>query len=240
MVKGLYAYFGGVWSCFLKWNRSMITHEAIWAAIDGMAEKYKLTPSGLARAAGLDATAFNKSKRFTAAGRERWPSTESIAKVLDATGASFDEFVQLLVASNADGTFGRTIPLIDMDLAAQDGVFKTGGLPVEEHFEGHFEGVWDEINFPELAEEQVFALEVVVDDYEPVYWAGDVLVVSPKAEMRRGDRVALKHQGEILLRHFVRQSLKRVEVTPLDDFETIEVLDLQVIEWISRIVLVRQ
>jgi hypothetical protein len=38
----------------------------------------------LAKSAGLDATAFNRSKRFGLHGRERWPSTESLAKVLKA------------------------------------------------------------------------------------------------------------------------------------------------------------
>ena len=44
--------------------------------------------SGLAKRAGLDPTSFNKSKRVTGEGRPRWPSTESLAKVLEATGAS--------------------------------------------------------------------------------------------------------------------------------------------------------
>ena len=70
----------------------MFSHDRIWAAIDALAERNRLSPSGLARRAGLDPTSFNKSKRQGVDGRQRWPSTESIAKVLDATGASIDEY----------------------------------------------------------------------------------------------------------------------------------------------------
>ena len=51
--------------------------------------------------AGLDPTTFNKSKRGTANGKLRWPSTESLAKVLAATGASFEEFAALTSGDRA-------------------------------------------------------------------------------------------------------------------------------------------
>lgn len=73
-----------------------LTHKAVWKALDKLAEEKGLTPSGLARRAGLDATTFNPSKRRAQDGRQRWPSTESIAKVLDATGTGIDEFFILL------------------------------------------------------------------------------------------------------------------------------------------------
>ena len=65
-----------------------LTHTRVWNAIDALARRYSLSPSGLAKRAGLDPTSFNKSKRVTGEGRPRWPTTESIAKVLQATGAS--------------------------------------------------------------------------------------------------------------------------------------------------------
>jgi hypothetical protein len=54
----------------------MLTHGQVWAALDRLAERAGLSPSGLARRPGLDPTTFNKSKRITPDGRERWPSTE--------------------------------------------------------------------------------------------------------------------------------------------------------------------
>lgn len=212
----------------------MITHQSIWAAIDGIAQRYTLSPSGLARAAGLDATTFNKSKRFTASGRERWPSTESIAKVLEATGANFDEFVQLMMlASPQQELFGQSIPLLDMDLAGSGEFFSEDGAPIA--------GEWDEIVFPEVVDEHMFALEIVVDDYEPVYWAGDILIVSPTAEVRRGDRVVVKLvDGEVIAKQLIRRTAKRVELAPLQNSEPDQFIDLGDVEWISRIVWVRQ
>lgn len=212
----------------------MITHQTIWAAIDGIAERYTLTPSGLARAAGLDATTFNKSKRFTANGRERWPNTESIAKILEATGADFDEFVKLMIeATPQSGFYGKSIPLLDMDLAGSSDYFNGHGKPIETE--------WDEIIFPEVIDEHLFALEVVIDDYEPVYWAGDILIVSPQAEVRRGDRVALKLiDGEVVAKQLIRKTAKRVELAPLQSSEPDQFIDLKDVEWMFRIVWVRQ
>ena len=76
----------------------MLTHAQVWSAIDRLAARAGLSASGLARRAGLDPTTFNKSKRITPAGRARWPSTESIAKALAATGTPIDVFVELITA----------------------------------------------------------------------------------------------------------------------------------------------
>ena len=74
----------------------MLSHDRVWAAIDALAERHSLSVSGLARRAGLDSTAFNKSKRRSADGRPRWPSTESLAKIMAATSSSMDELFALL------------------------------------------------------------------------------------------------------------------------------------------------
>jgi len=76
--------------------QQQLTHKSVWKALDKLAVQQGLTPSGLARRAGLDATTFNPSKRRAHGGRQRWPSTESIAKVLEATGTGVDEFISLL------------------------------------------------------------------------------------------------------------------------------------------------
>ncbi|EBV3600078.1 helix-turn-helix transcriptional regulator, partial [Salmonella enterica subsp. enterica serovar Virchow] len=41
----------------------MLSHERVWAAIDALAARNDLSASALAKRAGLDSTAFNKSKR---------------------------------------------------------------------------------------------------------------------------------------------------------------------------------
>ena len=77
-----------------KWDSNpMLTHDQIWTAIDRLAQAHGYSPSGLAKKAGLDPTTFNKSKRVSADGKPRWPSTESIAKILSVTGATMLEFL---------------------------------------------------------------------------------------------------------------------------------------------------
>lgn len=79
----------------------MLTHGQVWRAIDQLAEQHGLSTSGLARRSGLDPTTFNRSKRITTDGRLRWPSTESIAKALSATGTSAELFFAMMVPADA-------------------------------------------------------------------------------------------------------------------------------------------
>jgi phage repressor protein C with HTH and peptisase S24 domain len=72
------------------------SHQKVWNAIDTIAQSAGLSPSGLAKAAGMDATAFNRSKRYEPRGRQRWPSAETIQKILDATGTTWSEFAHLV------------------------------------------------------------------------------------------------------------------------------------------------
>src|SRR5206468_5392166 len=88
----------------------MLTHDQIWVALDRLAARAGLSPSGLAKRSGLDPTTFNKSKRITPDGRARWPSTESVAKALAATGTSVDIFVQLIEDTGRAPT--QSVPLI--------------------------------------------------------------------------------------------------------------------------------
>jgi phage repressor protein C with HTH and peptisase S24 domain len=82
----------------------MNTHQSVWRAIDLIAQRRGLSTSALAKAAGLDGTAFNPSKREYQ-GRPRWPSTESVAKVLQATGTSWTQFARIVEAGD-----GKWIP----------------------------------------------------------------------------------------------------------------------------------
>ena len=79
-----------------------MTHYQIWHAIDLFAADHGLSCSGLAKSSGLDATTFNKSKRWTPAGQPRWPSTSSISKILAATGARAKDFFKYIDDQNAN------------------------------------------------------------------------------------------------------------------------------------------
>jgi phage repressor protein C with HTH and peptisase S24 domain len=183
----------------------MLTHLQIWRAIDALAMRHNMSPSGLAKLAGLDPTTFNKSKRGTANGKLRWPSTESIAKVLAATGASLDDFVALVSETSA-GRRRRMVPLIGMAQAGTAGYFDDAGFPAGSG--------WEEIAFPELADEHCYALEITGDSMLPVYRDGDRIIVAPSSDnLRRGDRVVVKtHTGEVMAKVLGRMTAQRIEL----------------------------
>ncbi len=181
----------------------MLTHSQIWHAIDGLAARHGLSASGLAKLAGLDPTTFNKSKRGGADGKLRWPSTESIAKILGATGATLDEFVALVEAPGR--AYTRRVPLIGLAQAGSSGFFDDAGFPVG--------AGWDEIPFPEVADERAYALEIAGDSMQPIYRDGDRIIVSPAASVRRGDRVVVKTtEGEVMAKQLARHTAHRIEL----------------------------
>src|SRR5258708_31026375 len=93
----------------------ILSHDQVWTALDRLAERAGLSASGLAKRSGLDPTTFNKSKRITGDGRERWPSTESVSKALAATNASIETFV-LLIGDRARSQ--QSVPLLGLAQAA--------------------------------------------------------------------------------------------------------------------------
>jgi phage repressor protein C with HTH and peptisase S24 domain len=205
----------------------MLTHAQIWSAIDGLAKRSGLSPSGLAKRAGLDPTTFNKSKRITADGRARWPSTESVAKSLAATGASIDQFVALI--SEARRPAANAVPLIGFAEAGAGGYFDDGGFPAGKD--------WNEIPFPAVDDEHVYALEISGESMHPAYRDGTVIIVSPSATIRRGDRVVVKtRDGEVMAKELKRKSAKAWELKSLNPEHPDRTLLVEEVMWVARIV----
>lgn len=94
----------------------MFTHAQIWDGIDRLAVSFGYSTSGLAKKAGLDPTSFNKSKRFSSEGKPRWPSTESLSKVLGVTGTTMSDFIAL-VQANENDIENAISPVSDEDMA---------------------------------------------------------------------------------------------------------------------------
>lgn len=218
----------------------MFSHEKIWNALDRLAETNQLSPSGLARRAGLDPTAFNKSKRVGADGRLRWPSTESIAKVLEATGSTIEQFVAFVNNLPADtysmpqGTFPpqtSSIPLLGFARAGAGGFFDDGGFPAGQG--------WDLVHFPASDDRRagVYALEVQGESMMPLYRDGDILIVEPGAQIRRGDRVVVKtREGEVMAKVLLRQTPRAVELLSLNPDHPNRSFETSDVEWIARII----
>ena len=204
----------------------MLKHADIWEAIDRLAQKHNLSPSGLAKRAGLDATTFNKSKRSTRDGKLRWPSTESIAKILAATGASLSDLLQEMPNSAAAVT--QRIPVIGFAQAGDSGYFDDAGYPTGSG--------WDDIVFPDIGDPNAYALMVSGDSMEPLYRNGDRIIVSPVANIRSGDRVVVKtSEGEVMAKELVRRTAQRIELRSLNpEFEN-PTLPTSGVEWIARI-----
>jgi phage repressor protein C with HTH and peptisase S24 domain len=207
----------------------LLTHEQVWTALDRLAAQAGLSASGLARRAGLDPTTFNKSKRVTADGRERWPSTESVAKALAAADASIETFVHL----TGDGARqAASVPLLPFAQAAERGHFDE---------QGHLAGKGlDEIALPSLDAEHAFALQISGDAYEPAYRDGDVLLVSPATAIRRGDRVVVKTGAEVVIGELKRRTAKGVELAALGAAKGDRAIAASEAEWIARVMWVRQ
>ncbi|WP_374654275.1 helix-turn-helix transcriptional regulator [Dongia sp.] len=197
----------------------MLQHADVWRGIDRLAAKHGLSASGLARRAGLDPTAFNPSKRITREGRPRWPSTESLSKILTVTGEPFVDFVLLTGAGNGeasgnghggaaayDQTVGggrvvprtgqRTIPVISLDRLAAGDCFDASGMPVGPD--------WGHLDFAGAGRD-CFGVEITGADFDPVYRDGDTLIAARGVEIRRGDRIIIgTSAATVLVRKVVR------------------------------------
>jgi phage repressor protein C with HTH and peptisase S24 domain len=204
----------------------MLKHSDIWEAIDRLAARHNLSPSGLAKRAGLDATTFNKSKRSTRDGKLRWPSTESIAKILDTTGSRLADF--LAEIPNSDAQVTQRIPVIGFAQAGQRGFFDDAGYPIGSG--------WDDVVFPDIGDPNAYALLVSGDSMEPLYRDGDRIIVSPAANIRRGDRVVLKtREGEVMAKELVRRTSQWIELRSLNPDHENPIYPTSDVEWIARI-----
>lgn len=212
-------------------------HDDVWRAIDTLAAENGLSPSGLARKAGLDPTSFNLSKRNTHDGRSRWPSTESIAKVLNATGAGLADFAALVMGARVmpdSRARPRTkIPLIGLAQAGGSGFFDDGGYPAG--------AGWDEVELPQSGDSHAYALSIAGDSMEPVYREGDTVIVSPAAPVRVGDRVVARAaDGAVMAKLLTRRTATRVELRSLNpeypnlSFAANEIVWLHRIIWASQ------
>ena len=123
----------------------------------------------------------------------------------------------------------RRVPLIGLVQAGGDGFFDDGGYPVG--------GSWDEVSLPEIADPNAYALEISGESMEPVFRDGDVVIVSPTAPIRRGDRVVVRiRTGEVMAKQLQRRSARRVELLSLNPSHPSYTFELAQVTWMHRIV----
>ena len=167
-------------------------------------------------------TTFNKNKRITKEGKQCWPST------LTTTGYSMTELVTQMGEDNAS-VQAKRIPVIGYAQAGDRGYFDDAGYPMGSG--------WDEVLLPQIGDLHAFALEITGSSMEPVYRDGDTIVVSPATGIRRGDRVVVKtKEGEVMTKELSRQSACKIELASLNKDHSNRSLEVEEIDWLSRIV----
>ncbi len=227
----------------------MFSHRQVWSAIDALAQQNDMSVSRLARNAGLDPTTFNKSKRTATDGRQRWPSTESLAKIMQATNSNMENFMALMFGDKRSFThqfeglklvgFGeeappayslpQSVPLLGLAQAGSGGFFDDAGLPTGEG--------WDAVDFPRPDGESIYALEISGDSMLPLYRDGDRIIVSPSASIRRGDRVVVRtSEGEVMAKTLTRKTAKMLELESLNPEHENRAFELSELDWVARIV----
>ena len=209
-----------------------LTHARLWKAIDALARREGLSASGLARRAGLDATSFNPSKRFGPGDppRPRWPSTESLTRILEATGLSLGEFANL---ANDAPERPATLPMLGLAQAGQDGFFDDAGLPIGDG--------WEQTELPR-PKDTLLSLRVTGDSMAPVYREGDRIIVDREAsDVRKGDRVVVRTTGgETLAKQVEGLTARAVTLASINPAYEPRVVPRKDIVWMGRILWVSQ
>ena len=209
-----------------------LSHGQIWKAIDGLARREGISASALARRAGLDATSFNPSKRFGPGDppRPRWPSTESLTRILQATGLSLGEFAAL--ARDAPER-PSTVPMLGMAQAGLDGFFDDAGLPIGDG--------WEQTELPRT-KETLLSLRVTGESMTPLYREGDRIIVDREAsDVRKGDRVVVRTTGgETLAKEVTGLTARTVTLASVNPAYEPRVVARKDIVWMGRILWVSQ
>jgi len=182
----------------------MFTHDQIWAAIDRLADSRGFSASGLARQAGLDPTAFNRSKRISPNGKPRWPSTESLAKILAVTDCTMRDLLSLIEGAAPDAP---SIPILAYNDARSG---KNTPRAKAEHYTPRFD-----LDAPDM--DMTFALVVEDNRLSPLFRNGSTLILSRHNKAGAQDRILFYHTEMGLCAGIVEQTTKKSLMISMPD-----------------------
>ena len=201
-------------------------YEEVWEAVDKLARQNGLSPSGLAKKAGLDATTFNKSKRIRPDGKKRWPSLDSINKILEVTNTSFEDFYNFST-SEESVEFRNFIPYTKFSKLKKLNAFKKSSVDTSS---------WNHLKFPDYSDD-LYAVDIDVSDYEPFYRPSSIIAVAKNSEIRRGDRVlVILNDGRTLFKEFTKRTASAVELADIFNQDELDIIKIRDIKIINRIV----
>lgn len=211
----------------------MLTHEQIWRGVDRLALRNGMSPSGLAKRAGLDPTTFNKSKRVTPDGKQRWPGTESLSKILEATQTSMADFVALIDETGNAPARPADVRMKSIRLSKiDDDSFDRSGFPLH--------GEWEEAEFPAVEDARAYIVEVDQAADESFCRPGSLCIVSPSSSVRRHDRVILKcKDGRTFLGTLKRKSGQQLTIQT-GSFDNEITIPTKEAAWMARILWISQ
>ena len=71
---------------------------------------------------------------------------------------------------------------------------------------------------------------------EPAYRDGTIILISPAASIRRGDRVVVKtREGEVMVKELKRRTAKTIELRSINEEHGDRSLPVRDVEWIARV-----
>ena len=96
--------------------------------------------------------------------------------------------------------------------------------------------VWGKVSMSGVLDDTAYALEITGDAMLPVYREGDIIIVSPKAKVCKGDRVVVKTiDGKVMARIMQRKTVKLIELASFNA-PTKQVVEMKDVDWMARIV----
>lgn len=192
-------------------------YEQIWDAVDKLAKSQGMSPSGLAKSAGLDATTFNKSKRIRPDGKKRWPSLDSLNKVMEVCNITFEQFYNLFGKDDKLDT-SNYIPFCKSSVLGKQQITNKD-IDMSK---------WNRTVYPDIRD-SLYAIEVDSTNWLPIYKSGATLIMARNSDIRRGDRVVIYCRNEtILIKEFVHRTPSNLVIRDINSAQ--EEYDLPIAE----------
>lgn len=201
----------------------MVKQETFWESLEKIAEREGIALSTLARQAGLDKTSMLPSKRYNLNGAMKWPSTETIGRVLNSLNISVQEYGAIL-AGTADAKVSLpAVTLSDLKEAWT-------GLGVKE------ECKWSEIMLGSPRGKNNWVV-LIDSDRDPILPEGTTVVADDDTEPRPNDRVVVVSGDQTGIYKFRRLMKTHLVVSSVDGRETsqIPIEDVTKISRVARI-----
>lgn len=202
----------------------MITQNTFWGVLDAVAERNGMALSTLGKRIGMDKTSLLPSKRVVN-GEMRWPSTKTLADVLNGMNVSVDEFAGILTGRKI--SFNEKLPAITLSSVMAGRAYRKDGEKND--------SAWEAIEHPMAEAMDVWVL--IVDRAMPGLKEGSKMFLRDNTEIRSGDTVLVASENFSGIAKMRRMTATTTAVTSTANNEEILIPSNEV-RHISRVQLV--